>query len=106
MPLSRFHRKIGHLGGKAVPPERRTHWTKGKRRNDPGPEWPALRRQLRALLRPRAFATPGQPSRRGLARRLKVSDRSVRRWLAGEDWPARPSAAQLAAWLRRLERQR
>jgi hypothetical protein len=36
------------------------------------------------------------------ARYLKVSDRTVRRWLTGEDWPRMTEVRRVAQWLRTL----
>lgn len=71
--------------------DRRGHWPAGKRRGD-SPIPAALRRKLDKAL------DHGDLTRRGIARALNLSDRSVRRWLSGEDWP---SAAHLAS-LRRI----
>lgn len=73
--------------------ENRGHWTKGKRRNYPGDEWPSVRKRLERLLRnperKRKDWQEGQirRSRHGLAEHIGVSERQVRRWLAGDDLP-------------------
>jgi transcriptional regulator with XRE-family HTH domain len=38
-------------------------------------------------------------SRRGTAAELGVSDRTLRRWLAGEDNPSAESVIQIQQWL-------
>lgn len=68
----------------------RGHWPAGKRRSDVEP----LERR-RAVVRLRAAIEKGE-SRRAIARAIGMSDRTVRRWLAGEDWPMAQSARRLA----------
>lgn len=76
------------------------HWPRGKRRN-PDERVELLRRTTARLLRRRL--TPKKISRKALARAIGVSDRTVRRWLAGEDLPA---PARTAAWAKWIEKQR
>ena len=72
----------------------RGHWPRGKRRHDV-PGWPSTLKGLRLAVRDRI-------SRRELARRVGVSDHTVRRWLAGEDLPAPKSAAKVRRVLAKL----
>ncbi len=68
----------------------RGHWPSGKPRNA---QTPAQRKRARRVLSRLERALPARPSRtavisrRIVADRLGISDRTLRRWLAGEDWP-------------------
>lgn len=66
----------------------------------------AASREREAILSDLAAAvrTPvrGVCSIRCAATACSVSDRTVRRWLSGEDWPTPLALRRLAAWLRRL----
>ncbi len=81
--------------------ENRGHWTKGKRRNDPGDDWPAVLKRLARLLRTpeRRRNTDTEDrvrrSRHGLGDYLGVSERQVRRWLAGDDLPNAETVAKI-----------
>lgn len=66
---------------------RRGHWTRGKRRNKPR-GWPLLMERLAKYVAQRASA-------RETARAIGVSDRTLRRWLAGEDVGSDEAAAQI-----------
>jgi hypothetical protein len=57
------------------------HWPKGRRKNDPGVSAGELRRVLRRFLR---YKIQKGLSYRALEEEL---DRTLRRWIAGEDWP-------------------
>lgn len=72
------------------------HWTAGKRRNSPGASWPDTLRDLKARL---ARPIHGKVSRRAVAEWCDVSDKTVRRWLCGEDVPGPASAKRVASWL-------
>jgi hypothetical protein len=80
--------------------DKRGHWPKGKRRNDPSPDWPGVRRRLERLLRSperhRIDTDAVMRSRRGLAVYLGCSDRQVRRWLASDDMPSAETVQQIA----------
>lgn len=69
----------------------RGHWPRGKHRH------PAPPAEVLAALR-RAHGA-GELSYRVLARRMRVDDRTVRRWAAGEDYPAPALARRLARFL-------
>jgi hypothetical protein len=82
------------------------HWPKGKPRNKTAKDWPAVQKALERLLRSPEYAkdksdlsTPVR-SRTGLARALGMSDRQVRRWLAGEDVPSAETVAAIKKWMR------
>ncbi|MGH2602628.1 MAG: helix-turn-helix domain-containing protein [Gammaproteobacteria bacterium] len=60
----------------------RGHWPAGRRRGSNQGRAQALARIAHAV-EGRRFSI------REIARMLSVSDRSVRRWLAEEDWPSR-----------------
>lgn len=73
------------------------HWPRGRRRNNCDPELLALtlrtvNRQIRV----------GVISRIKLAGLLKIHDRTLRRWLAGEDWPTQRDLQRLEAVSDRL----
>jgi transposase len=76
----------------------RGHWPKGKRRSDV-----SRRARTEFVAQLRVAVARKNSSIRAVARLLDVSDRTVRRWLAGEDWPA--SAEQMVAYARRLGKQ-
>lgn len=67
----------------------RGHWPRGKRRAE-APLPAVLRRRLTRAIERQEY------TRRGLARAIHVSDRSVRRWLADEDWPLAANMEALA----------
>lgn len=81
----------------------RGHWTAGKRRNDfDGAAIERLRRLLgkrHTGNSPRRIPRKQRVSRKAAALACGVSDRTIRRWLSGEDWPSRVSAAKLAKWI-------
>lgn len=72
----------------------RGHWPRGRRAH-PRPPRGLLRALARALEQPER----GSVSIRAAAEACRVSDRTVRRWLAGEDWPAPVSARRLERWV-------
>ena len=63
------------------------HWPAGKRRNNPR-GWSLLLVRLKKYVAQRASA-------RETARAIGVSDRTLRRWLNGEDVPGDEAAAQV-----------
>lgn len=82
------------------------HWPAGKRRSDVRPvQMAGVMRKLARVLRtehtghhPRLHAAD-RVSIKSLARYLDVSDRTVRRWLSGEDWPPAAMVKQIKRWL-------
>jgi transcriptional regulator with XRE-family HTH domain len=80
-------------------PEKTTrgHWPQGKRRNPDSGSWSRTRLVLTKFLGDKYKA--GSVSIRALADALGVSDRSVRRWLAGEDRPEPDMQDAIVAWL-------
>lgn len=76
-------------------PDGRGHWPRGKRRSSLTAD------QQRALLAELRRVIGRGESRRGIARLLDVSDRTVRRWLDGTHVPL---PAQATAIRRRLAR--
>jgi transposase-like protein len=66
------------------------HWPRGKRRSDIDAR---TRRRALASIR-RAHVRDGH-SLRSIARTIGVSDRTLRRWLAGEDHPSPARAADV-----------
>jgi ribosome-binding protein aMBF1 (putative translation factor) len=69
----------------------RGHWPSGKRRSD------ITRAQHDRVLAVLRVLLGRNWSRRRIAQRLAVSDRAVRRWLAGDDWPQETSARRVEA---------
>ncbi len=63
------------------------HWPAGRRRNNPR-GWPLLLARLKKYVAQRASCNE-------TARAIGVSDRTLRRWLSGEDLPGEESAAQI-----------
>lgn len=76
----------------------RGHWPAGKRRSTLTPA-----ERLDVLSRVRAALRAGE-SLRGISRLVRVSDRTIRRWLRGEDWPTAQSARRVRALPRRRQR--
>lgn len=71
------------------------HWPAGKRRNQPLPQ-----RQINGLMRRLRKATETEDhSLRSCAAEIGVSDRTLRRWIAGEDNPSAEHLVLLQQWL-------
>ena len=75
-------------------------WTPGKRRNQDVGDWQRIRITLASLLNDRPEA--GRVSVRSIARVIGVADRTLRRWLSGEDRPAPAAQEMLRQWLTEL----
>jgi hypothetical protein len=74
-------------------------WTPGKRRHRVDPvRLAAALDSVRGLL---ANPRRGEVSVRALAAHVGVSDRTVRRWLSGEDLPPAGAVRRVEAWVRR-----
>lgn len=71
-------------------------WVRGKRRNADVGEWSRIRIGLVAMIN--NHYEPGRISARTLAQAVGVSDRTVRRWLAGEDRPAPEDQERCRTW--------
>lgn len=72
-------------------------WVAGKRRNPDVGDWSRIRIDLVALLND---SPPRGPiTCRGLAAVLGVSDRSVRRWVSGEDRPDPATQEAIRTWI-------
>lgn len=81
----------------------RGHWPAGKRRHATDPD--ACAAAMAALRQTLALRQcRGAVSTRALAAHLSVSDRTVRRWLAGVDLPPVATLRRIGAWVRRIER--
>ena len=78
---------------------RRGHWPLGKRRNTVDPT--RLAAALDAVRQLLAVPRRGEVSVRALAGHVGVSDRTVRRWLSGEDLPPAGAVRRVEAWVRR-----
>lgn len=66
-------------------------------------EWRRMLGDIGEVLNRRA--QPGRVSRKAIARALKVSDRSVRRWLREIHWPTAKRVRMLARWLAEIQRE-
>lgn len=105
---------IDHSGGqisaaaaatlaRQIQPGRRGHWQRGRRRHAVEPSrHQRVLQQLRTLLDTRARR--GVISVRALAEHVRVSDRSVRRWLSEEDIPDARTLQSIDAWVQRMTR--
>jgi len=71
-------------------------WTTGKRRHENVGDWQRIRLRIVSLLNDRPQY--GVISARAISLALGVSDRTVRRWLQGEDRPSPADQERLRAW--------
>lgn len=76
------------------------HWPKGKRRNADSGNWSAIR--LRATNLIEQHWKRGSISITACAAALCVNQRSVARWLKGEDMPSLESQAAMDAWVKEM----
>lgn len=77
----------------------RGHWPAGKRRH---PKMPAkLKARINKAITPIAGGPvpEGTHTVKSIARDIGVSDRTLRRWLSGEDNPSPDHVARLEQWL-------
>jgi hypothetical protein len=81
----------------------RGHWPLGKRRNSVDPEQLAAALAALAVVLDTRYCR-GLVSLRALADHLGVSDRSVRRWLSGEDYPPARVLRRIETWTNRANR--
>lgn len=72
-------------------------WPSGKLRHEQQGHWPVTLRALGRLLT--QDHKHGVRSRKALARDLEASDRTVRRWLAGEDLPPPATQDAVREWV-------
>jgi transcriptional regulator with XRE-family HTH domain len=79
----------------------RGHWPAGKPRNPTTGVKTAVAALQRLLTKHR---TPGKISARALAAAIGVSDRTVRRWLAGEDVPSPDFVERINEWMAEVKR--
>lgn len=83
----------------------RGHWPRGKRRSDLTDAqlraWHLLRKKLAIIVSANQRGVPGTLRRscRGLAEHCGVHDRSVRRWLSGEDVPTQACVEKMREWI-------
>jgi DNA-binding XRE family transcriptional regulator len=77
----------------------RGHWPAGKRRHPDAGTWSRTRLALTKFLDDHYDRRYDGISQKQLARDLGVSDRTVRRWLKGEDRPDEETQAAIAQWL-------
>lgn len=78
-------------GGRSKRKGARGHWPRGKRRSDLDEK---TRRQLIARIR---VACDRGLSLKAIAEAIRVSDRAVRRWLAGDHYPMKRSVRRMNA---------
>lgn len=81
-------------------PKRRGHWPRGRRRNRHDLPDDRVTRTLDRLRRA-VEATPLQsdPTYAGAADYAGVESRTVRRWVAGDDWPPRAAVLRIEQYL-------
>lgn len=95
----------GRLGGRRMTDAKRRALSRlhdsrrGKRVRTDDPRRQTVLEAVRAAV---AEPVRGQVSIRALASVLRVSDRTVRRWLDGTDWPDSRAIRGMAAWVRRV----
>jgi hypothetical protein len=75
-----------------------THWPLGKRRHTDTGEWTPILVQLQAFFRALSSTLL---SRRAASHQLGISERTLRRWIAGEDRPAPEDQDRVLGWLTR-----
>ena len=75
---------------------------RGKRVNDPGRLIEIMQIVERVT---RVQLQPGRISLRALANYIGVSDRTIRRWLSGHDWPDFENVRKIRRWLRHINHQ-
>jgi hypothetical protein len=76
-------------------------WPTGKRRHPVG-TWPATLARLVVLLRD--HARRGVVSGNALAAAVGVGEKTVRRWVSGEDLPSAEMQAAVKRWVQKSER--
>ncbi len=73
------------------------HWPAGKRRHEDVVKWSRVRLQLTRLLADKHKR--GVISARAVAADVGVSDRTIRRYLSGEDRPSPATQRAIAQWV-------
>jgi hypothetical protein len=68
------------------------HWPKAKRRNDPGVTPVELRKLLKTLMKFKVHHGYGY---RELGEEIGRDQRTLRRWISGEDWPDKRDVLRL-----------
>jgi len=76
-------------------------WPVGKRRHPVG-QWSTTLARLRALLRD--HAQRGVVSRNALAAAVGVGEKTVRRWVSGEDVPSAEMQVAVKKWVAKMEK--
>lgn len=71
-------------------------WTPGKRRHADCGDWQRIRLRVVSLLTTKYQY--GRVTARAIAAAVGVSDRTLRRWLSGEDRPTPEDQERLRAW--------
>lgn len=83
------------------------HWPAGKRRNDPGKDWPRVLAKLQRVTA-EAEADPNIPlpqrrSIKGCAAAIGVDAKTVARYVSGWYYPTEETAASIKDWLASLK---
>lgn len=71
---------------------RKGHWPKGKRRNNPGLVARELKKLFQQLFKFKLRCGYGY---RELAEEIGRDQRTLRRWISGEDWPDRKDVSRV-----------
>lgn len=77
----------------------RGHWPAGRHRNPDTGNWSEIRLQLQALL-DNHYSIAKRIYVLACAEDIGVSERSVRRWLAGSHRPEPESQKKIASWIK------
>lgn len=91
-------KKIKHKSARA---DGRGGWPTGKRRHEDVGDWQRIRLRIVSLLNDRP--EHGRVSVRAIARVMGVADRTLRRWLQGEDRPSPADQERLRAWCQEVD---
>lgn len=106
MPRSVPPKKLSHhliMTTPNKPTPSKGHWPRGKRRRPDSRERDAVLSDLHTALQ---APKPGVCSARACAAAVGVDSRTVRRWLAGTDWPTPAALARISGWLAQLPAER
>ena len=79
-------------------------WTPGKRRHADVGDWARLRTQLAAMLSNHYSRGTDGRNNVAVAAACGVGERSVRRWLSGEDWPSPAAQKAVKRWLAKQQK--
>lgn len=85
------------------PPKPKGHWPKGRRRNPDGGQWSSVRLRLQKLLTD--HHQPRRLSIRAVAKVVGTNERTVRRWMRGEDRPPLEAQDTLTRLVANIEKE-